>query len=322
MPRRRLPTGDGPANDLSASWHHVDVRFGLITPVLTLSRIHNQWEEAGTISDALRIVQAADRLGYHHVTCAEHVAVPRAQAKARGGRYWAPLPTLGYFAALTERVRLVTHSIVIGYHHPLEILKNYSSLDRLSNGRLILGIGVGSLREEFELLGAPFQDRGRRADDALVALRQGFGITEPAYRGTYYRYDGFVIDPTSVQNHVPFWIGGRSWRSLERAMLLGDGWAPFGLTEAELGSFLSRARESQAWRDRALPLEVVLVPEPALDPMNQPDNVLEAVARHRSLGATVLNLYLRHDSASHCIEQMEAFVELTSAYRQGEWLTI
>src|SRR5579884_3199262 len=140
------------------------MRFGIITPVLTLSRIHNHWEESGTISDAARIVRAADDLGYHHVTCAEHIAVPLAQAAARGGRYWAPLPTLGYFAGLTENVRLLTHSIVIGYHHPLAILKNYGSLDRLSNGRVILGVGVGSLREEFEVLGMPFDDRGRRAD--------------------------------------------------------------------------------------------------------------------------------------------------------------
>ena len=298
------------------------MRFGIITPVLTLSRIHNAWEESGTIADAAAIVGAADRLGYHHVTCAEHVAVPSAQAAARGGRYWAALPTLGYFAGMTERVRLLTHQIVLGYHHPLEILKSYSSLDRLSGGRLILGMGVGSLREEFDSLGAPFGDRGRRADDAITALREGFGVPVPAHDGPYYRYGGLVVDPTSLQRHVPFWIGGRTWRSLERAMTLGDGWAPFALTEDELATLLGRARDSPLWSDRRSPLEVVLVPEPALDPLGRPDDVREAVQRQRALGTTVLNLYLRHDSVGHCVEQMEAFVEVTGAVLDGDSLRI
>jgi probable F420-dependent oxidoreductase len=298
------------------------VRFGIITPVLTLSRIHNEWEESGTIADAAAIARAADRLGFHHVTCAEHVAVPSAQAAARGGRYWAPLPTLGYFAAMTERVRLLTHQIVLGYHHPLAILKNYSSLDRLSGGRLILGMGVGSLREEFDALGASFGDRGRRADDAIAALREGFGVATPGHEGPYYRYEGLVVDPPPVQAHIPFWIGGRTWRSLERAMTLGDGWAPFALTEDELASLLGRARESQLWSARRSPLEIVLVPEPALDPIERPDDVREAVERHRVLGTTVLNLYFRHDSLGQCIEQMEAFVEVTHAVLDGESLRI
>lgn len=294
------------------------MRFGIITPVLTLSRIHNPWEESATFSDAAAIVRAADRLGYHHVTCAEHMAVPSAQAEARGGRYWAPLPTLGYFAAMTEHVRLMTHQVVVGYHHPLVLLKNYSSLDHLSGGRLILGIGVGSLREEFKVLGAAFGDRGRRADDAMAALREGFGVLTPSHQGPYYRYDGFVIDPVSVQEQIPMWVGGRTWRSLERAMALGDGWAPFALSEDELASLLGRARDSPAWSGRDTPLEIALVPEPALDPIGEPDLVREAVERQRALGATVLNLYFRHDSLAHCIEQMEAFVEVTEAVPDGE----
>ncbi len=223
---------------------------------------------------------------------------------------------------MTERVRLLTHQIVLGYHHPLAILKSYSSLDRLSGGRLILGMGVGSLREEFDALGAPFGDRGRRADDAIVALRAGFGVPTPSHDGPYYRYGGLVVDPTSVQSHVPFWIGGRTWRSLERAVALGDGWAPFALTEDELASLLGRARDSPLWGDRRSPLEIVLVPEPALDPIGHADHVRDAVERHRALGTTVLNLYLRHNSVAHCIEQMEAFVEVTRAVLDGDSLAV
>ena len=76
--------------------------------------------------------------------------------------YWDPLATFGYLAARTERIRFATHVLVLAYHHPLEIAKRYGTLDRVSNGRVILGVGVGTLKEEFDLIGAPFDDRGPR----------------------------------------------------------------------------------------------------------------------------------------------------------------
>ncbi len=298
------------------------MRFGLITPVLTLSRIHNEWEESASVEDAATIVRGADRLGYHHVTAAEHVAVPVDVAAERGGRYWDPLVTLSYFAAITRRVTLVTHTIVIGFHHPLAVLKHYSSLDRISGGRLVLGIGVGSLREEFEVLDAPFDDRGPRADDTIAAIRNNFGRRVPSHDGAYYRFDGFVVEPVSIQQPVPLWIGGRTGRSLRRAVNLGDGWAPFRLTEPELAALLDRARDTDAWSQRRVPLDVVLVPEPALNPLDEPQQTLDAVERQRELGATVLNLYLRHNSLQHCIEQMEAFVAVTGAQMHGHALEV
>src|SRR5204862_6225581 len=101
--------------------------------------------------------------------------------------------TFGYLAGCTERIRLVTHVLVLGYHHPLEIAKRYGTLDRVCGGRLVLGVGVGSLAEEFALLGAPFADRGERADDAMRALRAALSQSRPEYHGTFYEFDGFVI---------------------------------------------------------------------------------------------------------------------------------
>src|SRR5690349_24524773 len=148
------------------------LKLGIVTPVLTmLPRAHARWEEDGDLDDVVEIVRAAERLGYHHVTCSEHVGIPAPVAEVRGSRYWDPLATFGYLAAHTSRIRLATHVLVLGYHHPLEIAKRYGTLDRVCRGRLVLGVGVGSLAEEFALLGAPFDDRGARADDAMRALR-------------------------------------------------------------------------------------------------------------------------------------------------------
>src|SRR6202011_2576133 len=132
--------------------------------------------------------------------------------------YWDPLPTFGYLAARTERIRFATYVLVLGYHHPLAIAKRYGTLDRISNGRLILGVGVGSLHEEFELLGADSPDRGARGDDALRALRTSFGRRQPEYHGEFYDYEGVLVDPCGMQQTVPLWIGGRTARSLRRAV--------------------------------------------------------------------------------------------------------
>ena len=226
--------------------------------------------------------------------------------KSRGGRYWDPLATFGYLAAVTERIKLATHVLVLAYHHPLEIAKRYGTLDVVSGGRLILGVGVGTLREEFDLLGAPFADRGDRADDAMRALRAALSQRTPEYAGPYYEFAGFIVDPCAQQHEVPMWVGGRTYRSLRRAVELADGWAPFGLRRAEIAAFLDRARASDAWAARARPLEVILQNEHPLDPGAEPDRVAEYVQGLADAGATGLNVRFVHHSPAHYHEQLAA----------------
>lgn len=290
------------------------MRLGVVTPVLTLlPRAHARWEREGTLDDVVEIVQAAERLGYHHVTCSEHVAVPTDVAEVRGARYWDPLATFGYLAAVTSTIRLATHVLVLGYHHPLAVAKRYGTLDVVCRGRLILGVGVGSLREEFELLGAPFEDRGERADDALRALRASLSRREPSHRGSHFAFDGFVVDPCAEQEHVPIWIGGRSARSLRRAVELADGWAPFGLQPDELARIVARARGTEAWAARAQPVELVLQPERALDPSGDPEAARAVVDALADAGATMLNLRFVHHSPAHYIEQLAAMASLVAS---------
>ncbi len=287
--------------------------LGILTPVLTLvARSHAAWESDGTIDDVARIAEAADALGYDHLTCSEHVAVPEPAVAVRGGRYWDPLATFGFLAARTARIRLATDVLVVGYHHPLAIAKRYGTLDRISGGRLVLGLGVGSLEEEFRLLGAPFEDRGPRADDHLRALRAAMSETMPSYDGPYYRFSGMVIDPCALQERVPFWIGGRTARSLRRAVALGDGWCPFGLGVDELTRLLTTARETAAWEARSCPLEVVLQTPSPIDPLGAPDAAAEVAGALHAAGATMLSLRFVHHSVDHYIEQLAAMAELTT----------
>ncbi|TDC97264.1 TIGR03619 family F420-dependent LLM class oxidoreductase [Actinomadura sp. 7K507] len=279
------------------------MHVGIVTPVVAQPPPgHAAWERDAGIEEIGRIAETADRLGYHHATCSEHVAVPAEAAEQRGGVYWDPLATFGYIAARTSRIRLATQVLVLGYHHPLAIAKRYGTLDRVSGGRLTLGLGVGSLEEEFDLLGAPFAGRGARADDALAALRASLSRREPEYHGPHYDFSGLVVEPHAVQRHVPLWIGGRTARSLRRA-LTADGWVPFGLPLGTIGEMLAAA-------DLPAGFDVVLGPSRPLDPIGDPGRAGTALIRLREAGATIAGVRLASSSPGHYCEQLAALREL------------
>jgi alkanesulfonate monooxygenase SsuD/methylene tetrahydromethanopterin reductase-like flavin-dependent oxidoreductase (luciferase family) len=187
---------------------------------MQLPGVASDWERCATVKDLTRIAQIADQLGYDHLTCAEHVAVPADAAEGRGLTYWDPLSTLSYLAAQTRRIRLATSVIVLGYHHPLGIAKRFGTLDRLSGGRLVLGVGVGSLAEEFDLLGAEFADRGERADDALAALRVSLSNPRPSYRGAFYHYEGRVLAAGTIICRPAEMIGWEKSKILSRSAVI------------------------------------------------------------------------------------------------------
>jgi probable F420-dependent oxidoreductase len=285
------------------------MRLGLITPIVTRHPQHDAaWTEDAGPAELVRIAVTADRLGYAHLTCSEHVAIPAAAAPVRGARYYDPLATFGFLAAHAPRIRFVTHVLVLGYHHPLEIAKRYGTLDRLCGGRLVLGVGVGTLEEEFALLDAPFADRGPRAEDALRALRAAFGRREPAYGGSHYRFDRLLVDPCGLQPDVPIWVGGRTPRSLRRALELGDGWDPFGLGLEQLEPMIRSARAGALWQRRTRPFDLVLPLDRLLDPTGAAERreLLDRAARYRDAGATLLNVRTRHRSLEHYLEQLAA----------------
>ncbi len=290
------------------------LRLGITTPVLTLlPGSHATWELDAGIAEVASVARTAEDLGYYHLTCSEHVVIPTDVAPERGSRYWDPLATFGYLAAVTSSIRLATNVLVLGYHHPLEIAKRYGTLDQVCRGRLVLGLGVGSLEAEFDLLGAPFGDRGARADDALMALRSSLSTNHPAYQGRYYRYGDVVMDPCALQPSVPVWIGGRTARSLRRAVALGDGWVPFAVRTADVGTMLERARRTPAWEARTAPLEVVLQNGRPLDPIGDPEGTRAAVDRLVGAGATGLQLGFVHHSLDHYLEQLGALARLVES---------
>lgn len=280
------------------------MKLGVFTPVVVQHPASSsEWERSAGIDAVARIAEAADELGYYYLSCSEHVAIPTATAVERGGTYWDPLATLGFLAARTRRIRLATQVLVLGYHHPLAVAKRYGTLDVVSNGRLILGVGVGSLQEEFELLGAQFEGRGSVADDAMRALRASLGETEPSYTGEHFSFTDLTISPAALQDHVPMWVGGRSMRSLRRAAALGDGWVPFGLSHDEIGAMLSRVETPDRF-------EVVLSTGAPLNPTADPSGSRAAVEQTRDAGATVATAGIAARDADHYCDQLAALAAL------------
>jgi probable F420-dependent oxidoreductase len=280
------------------------VKLGIATPVVTnVGGAPLEWEKDAGVEDIGRVAETADRLGYHHLTCSEHIGIPASEAGRRGARYWDPLATLGYVSARTKNIRLATMTLVLGYHHPLAIVKRYGTLDHVSNGRVILGVGVGSLKEEFDLLGAPFDDRGARGDDALKALRASLSTNEPAYDGEYYSFGGLTVDPCALQSHMPIWIGGRTKRSLRRAVTLADGWSPYYVSIDTAAEWLKTFEVPPGF-------EVVMPADHQLDPMGEPGATNETLETMAAGGTTTLSARFVHHSLEHYLEQIHALAEL------------
>lgn len=285
------------------------MRCGIMTPIVFQPTGQaSRWEAAASIADLVTVARTADRLGYHHLTCSEHTAVPTRIARKHGGTYYDPLATLSFLAARTEHIRLATHMLVLGYHHPLDIAKSYGTLDLLSGGRVILGVGVGSRADEFALLGRDFEGRGARAHDAIRALRASWGRREPEYHGEFYDFSDVTVDPVAPRTTVDIWTGGYSRRSLRRATELCDGWAPFGLAPDQIRQMLDTASPAEDF--------AVILPLPPLDPIGDRSRTIEVLGEYRAAGATIANIAVRASDVSHWVDQVTALRELDSVL---EW---
>ncbi|MDX2381491.1 MAG: TIGR03619 family F420-dependent LLM class oxidoreductase [Acidimicrobiia bacterium] len=183
------------------------------------------WEAGARPGDLLRVAQACDAVGYDYIGVCDHVVIPRAAAPTMGTQWMDPISTLSWIAGQTERVGLLTHVFVLGYRHPLVAAKQFATLDHLSGGRLIAGIGAGHLQGEFEALGVDFAARGRDLDAALPTL---IAALENEF------VDDLGAQPRPEQQpRPPIWVAGSSAPALRRAARFGDGWLPQGPASVE-----------------------------------------------------------------------------------------
>src|SRR5688572_3678406 len=186
----------------------------------------------------------AEELGFDSVWTHDHVFNVGHVFDRIGGRpYYEPLTLLSFVAARTRRVRLGTSVLVLPYHNPIRLAKIAATLDVLSEGRLIMGVGVGAIENEMEAMGTAFKERGAFTDEAIAAMRTLWREEDPRFDGRYSRFAGMKFSPKPVQTPIPIVIGGVSRAAIRRAARLGDGWQPLGLSPDALAESMSTLRE-------------------------------------------------------------------------------
>ena len=197
-----------------------------------------------TPESLVALARRGEALGFSSVMIADHIVFP-AQVKSRypytvsgdfpgGGDGLDLLALMGFIAAQTERLRLVSSVMILPYRNPVSTAKALATLDVLSRGRVTVGVGVGWLREEFEALDAPDFDRRGAVSDEYIRIFKLLWTQSPAtFAGEFYRFSDLVCRPHPVQKpHPPIWIGGHSRPAIRRAARLGDGWHPVGANPA------------------------------------------------------------------------------------------
>ncbi len=298
----------------------MSLSYGIQLPVQSQSTLYAEpWEAAAGPADLVAVARAADRAGFAYLACCDHVAVPRRLAPAMSTVWYDPVATLAHLAAVTERVRLLSHVAVVGLRHPLLGAKQYATLDHLSGGRLILGVGAGHVREEFEALGVDFERRGLVLDETIDALRAALGSEEfPEHHGKLYDFEGLGQLPRPAQERVPVWVGGSSPAAVRRAALKGDGWLPQGDPRDRLPAQIARIRQLREQAGHGTPFVVGAIAEPLY--VGSPgwdvgrrtltgggEELAESLRAYRAMGVHQVQVRFRCRGRSELTDQIEAF---------------
>ena len=298
--------------------------YGMQLPIQTLTRtLADPWEDGATVDDLVTVARRAEATGHSFLGVCDHVAVPDDDYAARMTTTWYDtIATLGFLAAHTSSARLLSVVYVAPYRHPLQTAKAFGTLDHLSGGRAILGVGAGHVAGEFEALGVDFHRRGALLDEALDAIRGAFASPYVSFHGEHTSYDRVGVAPGPVSGELPIWVGGMGRAAWRRAGRVGDGYIPMGNPIEQYPEILDTIRGAAADAGRGdiafdlgyMPGWAYLTgPEPeGLPPVmiNDPE-VLAADIRHaREAGANVMHVRFRGRTLEEYLEQFDAFAEV------------
>ncbi len=240
------------------------VAYGMQLPVLSRpTPLAAEWEGQAGPATLARVARVADEAGFFSLGVGDHTAVPRRLSDAMGTVWYDLTATLGWLAAVTTRTHLLSQVMVLAHRHPLRAAKELSTVDVLSGGRLIVGVGAGYVPEEYELLTGGFEERGAHTDEALRALIRCFAEEFPDLPGPRWPAHDMGLAPGPVrQPRPPIWVGGSSPAALRRAAALGDGWLPSTTTLRDLPDQIARLGELRAQLRGGSPIDVSAVADP------------------------------------------------------------
>jgi probable F420-dependent oxidoreductase len=264
-----------------------------------------------------RFAREAEKRGIASLWVSDHVVFPRkATGNYPGGRFPHPpdkpyleaVVALSAAAVCTTRARLGASVFILGHRHPVLMAKMLTSIDALSNGRLICGVGVGWWKEELEILGAPFHERGRQADEMLRVFKALWTEDNPSFAGEYFRFSDIGFAPKPVQKpHPPIWVGGDSPGAFRRVVTLGDGWHATSKTPAQLKDALGRLRAAADAARRPFDSIALSIRYPLKDELlaQGTQAVVDELAEYKRLGLVHMMIDFRRDDLSKMLELLE-----------------
>ena len=285
---------------------------------------------AATRANLLAFAREMEKLGYDSLWASDHVVVPyaitsRYPYRATGkfplppdSTFLEPLTALAMVAAVTERARLGTTVLVLPHRHPVLAAKALATLDHLSNGRVILGAGVGWMREEIELLGAPFDERGAWSDEAIRIMRACWRDERTRFHGRFFNFEDIGCFPKPVRGDIPIWMGGHAKPALRRIVALADGWhAAFPTADGLEGGLRELRAECAMQKRRFEELTITLraglalrtspgsADRPALE--GTPDEIVEDLRRFKALGVSHVLMEASYRDPGRAIRTFETF---------------
>lgn len=282
-----------------------------------------------TRHNVITFAKRMEALGYDSLWASDHVILPytirsRYPYSDTGqfpfpanANFLEPLTTLALAAGVTERVKLGTTILVLPHRHPVLAAKMLANLDHLSNGRVILGAGVGWMEDEITLLGAPFNKRGAWSDEAIRIMRTCWSQEHASYKGQFFQFDDIACLPQPVRKTIPIWIGGHTPRAFRRVVELGDGWhAAFASVEKmEEGIRHLKAECARAGRrfeDLAISLRAGLSFRKERSPQRRPligtpEEILDDLRRFQALGVQTVLLETRYRDLDDTVGIYETF---------------
>jgi len=287
----------------------MSLRFGYHLPV---------WGPAATRDTLLSLARRAEALGFDSVWASDHVVIPfeirsRYPYNATGDfplppttNFLEPLTALALVAGVTERLRLGTTVLVLPHRHPVLAAKMLATLDHLAPGRVILGAGVGWMREEIELLGAPYDQRGAWTDEAIEIMRACWRDERVSHRGRFFTFPEIGVAPKPARGTIPIWIGGHTPRALRRVAELGEGWhAAFATPDVmRRGLVELKAACAKVGRD---PADITLSVRLGLAAKRPASEMLDELKELRDVGVSHVIVETRVASAEDMTQLLDRF---------------
>jgi probable F420-dependent oxidoreductase len=281
--------------------------YGLQLPVQAQSKYFVEpWELDAGPAEVAQVAQACDRSGFFYVAVCDHVAIPDDLAPRMSAVWWDTIATLSWLAGLTTETRLLSSVFNLTYRHPLVAAKSFATLDLLSGGRVIAGVGAGHVEKEFGALGIDFGARGRLLDEALPVFAEALSSG---------RVDEMQLEPRPVQQpRPPVWVGGSAPVAVRRAARLADGWLPQGTPLDQMPALVETYRRERRddTGDIGAITEWLYVGTPTWDVdrpcvSGSPEKVADSLRRWGKVGVNHLQVRFPSRDVGELVDQVQRF---------------